>query len=112
MHAEMLPALHACTLLSKTIILKNLTEKKCIAQGITQVIDAEGGRVQNIADFRIGGSMNGYLNVEGTVALAGPDAQSGEAVRVDVKFTAFSLKLGALPAARIPLEWGQPHGEG
>ncbi len=74
-------------------------------QGITQVIDAEGGTVQNIADFRIAKSINGYLNVEGTVA---PVEGSGEAVRVDVKFTAFCLKIGALPQLKVPLGWSNP----
>ena len=74
-------------------------------QGITQVIDAEGGTVQNIADFRIANSINGYLNVEGTVA---PVEGSGEAVRVDVKFTAFCLKIGALPQLKVPLGWSNP----
>ena len=74
-------------------------------QGITQVIDAEGGTVQNIADFRIANLINGYLNVEGTVA---PVMGSGEAVRVDVKFTAFCLKIGALPQLKVPLGWSNP----
>ena len=74
-------------------------------QGITQVIDAEGGTVQNIADFRIANSTNGCLNVEGTLA---PVMGSGEAVRVDVKFTAFCLKIGALPQLKVPLGWSNP----
>ena len=74
-------------------------------QGITQVIDAEGGTVQNIADFRLASSINGYLNVEGTVA---PVEAPGEAVRVDVKFTAFCLKIGALPQLKVPLGWSNP----
>ena len=74
-------------------------------QGITQVIDAEGGTVQNVADFRIANSINGYLNVEGTIA---PVEGSGEAVRVDVKFTAFCLKIGALPQLKVPLGWSNP----
>jgi hypothetical protein len=74
-------------------------------QGITQVIDAEGGTVQNIADFRIANSIDGYLNVEGTVA---PVLGSGEAVRVDVKFTAFCLKVGALPQLQVPISWSNP----
>lgn len=49
--------------------------------------------------------MNGYLNVEGTVA---PVESSGEAVRVDVKFTAFCLKIGVLPQLKIPLGWSNP----
>lgn len=74
-------------------------------QGITQVVDAEGGTVQNIADFRIANLINGYLNVEGTVA---PVMGTGEAVRVDVKFTAFCLKIGALPQLKVPLGWSNP----
>ena len=74
-------------------------------QGITQIIDAEGGTVQNIADFRIANSVNGYLNVEGTVA---PAEGSLEPVRVDVKFTAFCLKIGVLPQLRVSLGWKTP----
>ena len=74
-------------------------------QGITQVIDAEKGTVQNIADFRIASLLDGSLNVEGTVA---PAMAPGEAVRVDVKFTAFCLKIGALPQLKVPLGWSNP----
>ena len=74
-------------------------------QGITQIIDTESGTVQNIADFRIANAVNGYLNVEGTVA---PAQGSKEAVRVDVKFTAFCLKIGALPQLKVPLGWSNP----
>lgn len=76
-----------------------------MVQGITQIIDAEGGTVQNIADFRIANSINGYLNVEGTVA---PVKGSLEPVRVDVKFTAFCLKIGVLPQLKVPLGWSNP----
>ena len=74
-------------------------------QGITQVIDAEKGTVQNIAYFGIANSLNGSLNIEGTVA---PTMAPGEAVRVDVKFTAFCLKIGVLPQLKVPLGWGNP----
>lgn len=74
-------------------------------QGITQIIDVEKGTVQNIADFKIANSLNGSLNVEGTVA---PTMAPGEAVRVDVKFTAFCLKIGALPQLKVPLGWSNP----
>jgi hypothetical protein len=100
-------------------------------QGITQVIDAGAGRVQNIASFRLAGAVDGYLNVEGTVRPAQPpppqqqqpaqqqqpqqqtrqgtrNAPADEAVRVNVEFTAFSLKVGALPALKIPLGWANP----
>ena len=80
-------------------------------QGITQIIDTEGGRVENIAEFRIAISVDGYLNVEGTLEPAQPsssDSGSEEAVRVNVKFTAFSLKIGVLPALKIPLGFANP----
>ena len=77
------------------------------AQGITQVIDAAAGRVQNIADFTLAG-IDGFLNVEGTVQPVVPDRGEGEAVRVDVMFTAFVLKIGVLPGLRIPLSWLSP----
>lgn len=69
-------------------------------QGITQIIDAEGGRVENLAEFRIANFVNGYLNVAGTVS----PAEEGE-TRVDVHFTSFSVRVGALPALSIPLTW-------
>jgi hypothetical protein len=80
--------------------------------------------VENIASFRLAGAVDGYLNVEGTVrpvaAAAGPSSSGAavagerekrkeeEAVRVDVEFTAFSLKIGVLPALKIPLGWANP----
>ena len=72
-------------------------------QGITQIINSQDGSVQNLAEFRVANAVNGALNVAGTVD---PVRNSdGEAVRVDVKFTSFSLKLGALPQLKIPLTW-------
>jgi hypothetical protein len=70
-------------------------------QGITQIIDKELGIVDNLAEFTIAGTWDGYLNVEGTVTPVVPE--TGQAVRVDVRITAFSLKLGRLPALKIPL---------
>lgn len=77
-------------------------------QGITQVIDAPRGLVQNIAEFSLVG-IDGYLNVEGTVSPVVPSGKGkDEAVRVDVAFTAFVVKVGALPGLRIPLNWISP----
>ena len=61
--------------------------------------------MQNLAEFRVAGLFNGYLNVAGTVAPV--QHENKEAIRVDVKFTAFGLKLGVLPELRIPLSWPQ-----
>jgi hypothetical protein len=72
-----------------------------VPQGITQIIDKESGVVDNLAEFTIAGTWDGYLNVEGTVTPVVPE--TGEAIRVDVRFTAFSFKLGPLPALKIPL---------
>ncbi len=80
-------------------------------QGITQIIDREAGRLENIAEFRIANAADGYLNVEGTVEPAQPSSSkrgAEEAVRVNVKFTAFSLKIGFLPALKIPLGFANP----
>ncbi|KAK9838271.1 hypothetical protein WJX81_001545 [Elliptochloris bilobata] len=74
-------------------------------KGITQVI-AKDGTVQNIAEFQVGG-VSGQLNVGGTVAPSG-DGRGG--TRVDVRFTAFSLKLGALPELSLPLDLFSPTG--
>lgn len=73
-------------------------------QGITQVIEAEAGKVQNLAEFRAFGS-NGFLNVEGTVDPVEVQKYGKEMVRVDVKFTAFKIKVGVLPTLTIPLTW-------
>lgn len=74
-------------------------------QGILQIIDAEEGSVQNIADFRIANAVNGYLNVAGTVEPIRHEGNSSEVIRVDVGFTSFSLKIGILPQLKIPLTW-------
>lgn len=74
-------------------------------QGITQVIDAQNGSVQNIAEFRIASAVNGCLNVAGTVEPVQQEGNSAEVIRVDVGFTSFSIKLGILPALSIPLTW-------
>ena len=76
-----------------------------LLQGITQVINAEEGSVQNVADFRIANAVNGYLNVAGTVEPIKHEGNSSEVIRVDVGFTSFSLKIGILPQLRIPLTW-------
>ena len=70
-------------------------------QGITQIIDAENGRVDNMAEFRVANLFDGYLNVSGTVSPTGKT----EPKRVDVAFTSFSLRLGILPELKIPLGW-------
>lgn len=74
-------------------------------QGITQVIDAEKGTVQNIAEFSVASSLDGYLNVAGTVEAIQLEGNSTETIRVDVGFTSFSLKIGPLPQLSIPLTW-------
>jgi hypothetical protein len=74
-------------------------------QGITQIIDSEKGIVENLAEFRVANAFNGFLNVAGTVDPVVARGVDSEAVRVDVKFTSFSLKLGGLPPLRIPLTW-------
>ena len=76
-----------------------------LLQGITQVIDRDGGVVENIASFSLlGDALQGELNIAGTCCPAPTDTQ---AVQVDVTFTAFTLRLGA---ARVtfPLEWASP----
>jgi len=74
-------------------------------QGITQIIDSEEGSVENLAEFRVANAFNGALNVMGTVDPVVPPGDDSEAVRVDVRFTSFSLRLGGLPPLRIPLTW-------
>lgn len=89
--------------------LRPLSANAVTSKGITQVIDTDAGRVENIAEFKIANSADGYLNVEGTVEPASTSG-SEEAVRVDVQFTAFSLKIGALPSLKIPLGIANPTG--
>ncbi|KAK9814967.1 hypothetical protein WJX73_003488 [Symbiochloris irregularis] len=90
--------------------LKPLAANTVRSKGITQVIDAPQGKVQNIAEFSLVG-VDGFLNVEGTVSPAIPaEKDKSEAVRVDVAFTAFVVKVGALPRLRIPLNWISPKG--
>ena len=74
-------------------------------QGITQIIEAERGKVQNLSEFQLLGKVNGSLNVEGTIEPVKVDRYNSVMVRVDVKFTAFNIKLGILPALSIPLTW-------
>lgn len=64
--------------------------------------------MENIAEFTVAGRFDGFLNVEGTVAPVVPESASSEAVRVDVKFTSFQLKIGSLPGLQIPLNWISP----
>lgn len=84
-----------------------LTANAVRSRGITQIIDSERGSVENLAEFRVANAFNGALNVAGTVEPVTPSGGGvdAEAVRVDVKFTSFSLKLGGLPPLKIPLTW-------
>jgi len=61
--------------------------------------------VENLAEFRVANAFDGALNVAGTVTPVRPPGGDAESVRVDVRFTSFSLKLGALPTLTIPLTW-------
>lgn len=74
-------------------------------QGITQVIDREGGVVENIASFSlVNDALAGELNIAGTCCPAPDDA---DAVQVDVTFTSFTLQVGSLRVT-VPLEWASP----
>ena len=74
-------------------------------QGITQIIEADDGKVQNLAEYRLFDRFEGFLNVEGTVKPVQVSALGPQTIRVDVNFTAFNVKLGRLPALSIPLAW-------
>jgi len=82
-----------------------LTANAVRSRGITQIIDSERGSVENLAEFRVANAFDGALNVAGTVTPVRPPGGDAESVRVDVRFTSFSLKLGALPTLTIPLTW-------
>mmetsp|Transcript_52582 Transcript_52582/g.167183 ORF Transcript_52582/g.167183 Transcript_52582/m.167183 type:complete len:248 (-) Transcript_52582:23-766(-) len=66
-----------------------------------QVIDLEGGRVENLAEF-VALGIDGSLNILGT-AVARDD------VKVDVEFTEFQFKLGAVEFS-VPLGWVKARG--
>ena len=78
----------------------------------------------NLAEYRVAGLFNGCINVAGLVSVPGAresqssseiaDGDAGarkkddDAVRVDVKFTSFGMKLGVLPEITVPLGWANP----
>lgn len=83
--------------------LRPLSVNAIRSRGVIQVIDAEKDTVENIAEFRVANLFDGHLNVAGELQ---PSRTKGkETTRVEVAFNFFSLKLGSLPALRIPLNW-------
>ena len=69
---------------------------------VIQSIDTGARRVHNVATFTVLGA-SGTLDVEGEVSVA-------SATRVNVTFTRFSLRVGALPELALPLTAVSPSG--
>ncbi len=76
-----------------------------LLQGITQVLDPMAGRAENLAEFSIANTVQGSLNILGTVSPT--QAAELQATRVDVEFTAFDLQLGPIKTT-VPLGWVKP----
>eukprot|EP00898_Chlorokybus_atmophyticus_P005158 jgi/Chlat1/5643/Chrsp369S05396 len=73
-------------------------------RSITQVIDADAGKVSNIAEFTFGGKP-GTLSINGSAEVAPGDPT----IRCLVTFLSFSIKLGWLNLS-LPLNWISPKG--
>eukprot|EP00850_Spirogloea_muscicola_P006527 SM000031S11536 [mRNA] locus=s31:273132:275246:+ [translate_table: standard] len=76
--------------------------------GSTQVIDTNRMKVDNIANFTFFG-MPGSLCINGSFGKSPPLPGRG-AVRLDVVFDKFVLRVGSLGPITMPLGWIQPKG--
>lgn len=73
--------------------------------GVSQIIDADGGRISNVASFALfNGQKKGYLDVKGSVQRA-----ENSVTRVDVAFEAAEVCVPPLKFS-IPLSWASPKG--
>lgn len=72
-----------------------------------QVIDAERGVAENIAEFTFFG-REGSLTIYGSVVKSA--ATEKGAVRVDVTFDSFILKIGSVTFPSVSLSWISPKG--
>ncbi|KAG0613090.1 hypothetical protein M758_6G075900 [Ceratodon purpureus] len=72
-----------------------------------QVIDTEGGAAENIAEFTFLG-REGSLTIYGSVTKSA--ATEKGAVRVDVTFDSFVLKIGSIAFPSVSLSWISPKG--
>ncbi|GAQ81050.1 hypothetical protein KFL_000690280 [Klebsormidium nitens] len=77
------------------------------SKGSTQIIQSDTGHVDNIAEFSVFGKP-GSLTITGSFVPAAPLPDRG-AVRIDVRFESFRLKLGWI-SLRVPLGWVNPTG--
>ncbi|PNW76850.1 hypothetical protein CHLRE_11g478850v5 [Chlamydomonas reinhardtii] len=75
-----------------------------------QLIDLEGGRAENLAEFTIAGRWEGALNIIGTAAPQPTPQGSPSPLRVDVVFERFQLRLGGAGPWTVPLDWVRPKG--
>jgi len=73
----------------------------------TQVIDAEGGVAQNIADFTFF-NIDGSLTIKAKVVKVAPSEKGS--IRVDVTFKNFQVKIGNLEFPSLSLNWINPKG--
>ncbi|KXZ48222.1 hypothetical protein GPECTOR_29g127 [Gonium pectorale] len=75
-----------------------------------QLLDLEGGRAENLAEFSIAGRWDGALNIVGS-AMPQPTPQgTPSTTRVDVTFNRFELRIGSAIKLRVPLDWVRPKG--
>lgn len=88
---------------------KPLTRNVVATRGDTQVIDVAGGRVENIAEFRIFNSIDGSLNIRGVCSSTPPEQTSGRKVRLDVELTDFVLTIGSW-STTVSLDRVRPQG--
>eukprot|EP01025_Chloroclados_australasicus_P029092 TRINITY_DN28939_c0_g1_i2.p1 TRINITY_DN28939_c0_g1~~TRINITY_DN28939_c0_g1_i2.p1 ORF type:complete len:262 (-),score=26.85 TRINITY_DN28939_c0_g1_i2:441-1181(-) len=87
---------------------KPLTFNAVKSKGNIQSIDTKSNLVQNLAKFVLLNTINGYLNIFGTVAPTLVN-EGEESVRVDVEFQYFKLQIGSLNLT-IPLSSVKPQG--
>lgn len=72
--------------------------------GVSQVIDADSGKISNVASFSLLGQKKGYIDVKGSVIKA-----ENSVTRVDVAFEAAEVCVPPFKFS-IPLSWASPKG--
>ncbi|GAX82806.1 hypothetical protein CEUSTIGMA_g10232.t1 [Chlamydomonas eustigma] len=87
-----------------------LTRGLVKTKGNLQLIDIPNNRVENLAEFTIAGSLDGYLNIAGVANVMEPTSSIEEFVRISVEFTEFTLSLGSKVQWRVPLSWVKAKG--
>lgn len=88
--------------------LKPLSLGAVRRKNVTQVIDSEEKRIDNVAQFSALG-LSGFLNVCGKYEDS-PSIPGRGLVRLDVTFTSFVLSVGDKFKITVPLTWFNPEG--